>query len=42
MRQALQHLVDHPLYLKALFHGYGQFTYGPVPNLPGSAYFSSA
>jgi peptide/nickel transport system substrate-binding protein len=41
MRQALQHLVDQPLYLTHLFHGYGQYTYGPVPNLPGSPYVSS-
>jgi peptide/nickel transport system substrate-binding protein len=40
MRQALQHLVDEPLYMKALFHGLGQYTYGPVPNLPGSPYVS--
>jgi peptide/nickel transport system substrate-binding protein len=42
LRQALQHLVDQPLYLKTLFHGYGQYTYGPVPNLPGSTYVSAA
>jgi peptide/nickel transport system substrate-binding protein len=42
VRQALQHLVDQPLYLRTLFHGYGQYTYGPVPNLPGSAYVSPA
>jgi peptide/nickel transport system substrate-binding protein len=41
MRQALQHLVNQPLYLSTLFHGYGQYTYGPVPNLPGSAYVSA-
>jgi peptide/nickel transport system substrate-binding protein len=40
MRQALQHLVNQPLYLNSLFHGYGQYTYGPVPNLPGSPYVS--
>jgi peptide/nickel transport system substrate-binding protein len=41
VRQALQHLVDQPLYLSTLFHGYGQYTYGPVPNLPGSPYVSA-
>ncbi len=41
IRQALQHLVDQPLYLNTLFHGYGQYTYGPVPNLPGSSYVSA-
>jgi peptide/nickel transport system substrate-binding protein len=40
IRQALQHLVDQPLYMSALFHGLGQYTYGPVPNLPGSPYVS--
>jgi peptide/nickel transport system substrate-binding protein len=42
LRQALQHLVDQPLYLSSLFHSLGQYTYGPVPNLPGSAYVSAA
>jgi peptide/nickel transport system substrate-binding protein len=41
VRQALQHLVDQALYLTVLFHGYGQYTYGPVPNLPGSPYVSA-
>ncbi|MGH9293637.1 MAG: ABC transporter substrate-binding protein [Acidimicrobiales bacterium] len=40
IRQALQHLVDEPLYLKTTLHGDGQLTYGPVPNLPGSPYVS--
>jgi peptide/nickel transport system substrate-binding protein len=40
MRQALQHLVNQPLYLNSLFHGLGQYTYGPVPNLPGSKFVS--
>jgi peptide/nickel transport system substrate-binding protein len=40
IRQALQHLVNEPLYLNSLFHGYGQYTYGPVPNLPGSKFVS--
>jgi peptide/nickel transport system substrate-binding protein len=40
MRQALQHLVNQPLYLNSLFHGLGQYTYGPVPNLPGSQFVS--
>lgn len=41
MRQALQHLVDEPLYLNSVLHGLGQITYGPVPNLPGSPYVSA-
>ncbi len=40
IRQALQHVVDQPLYMKYLFHGNGQYTYGPAPNLPGSPYTS--
>ncbi len=36
IRQALQHLVNEPLYMNTLFHGLGQYTYGPVANLPGS------
>jgi peptide/nickel transport system substrate-binding protein len=40
IRQALQHLVDQKLYMTALFHGLGQYTYGPVPNLPGSPFVS--
>jgi len=40
IRQALQHLVDEKLYMTQLFHGLGQYTYGPVPNLPGSPYVS--
>jgi len=42
IRQALQHLVNEPLYLSATLHGYGQLTYGPVPNTPGSPYVTSA
>lgn len=40
IRQALQHLVNEPLYLKATLHNYGQLSYGPVPNLPGSPWVS--
>jgi peptide/nickel transport system substrate-binding protein len=38
IRQALQHLVNQPLYNSAIFHGLGQPTYGPVPNTPGSPF----
>lgn len=38
IRQALQHLVNEPLYIKTTLHGNGQLTYGPVPNIPGSPY----
>ncbi|KJE77833.1 ABC transporter substrate-binding protein [Ferrimicrobium acidiphilum] len=41
IRQALQHLINEPLYLSATLHGDGQLTYGPVPNLPGSPYVSA-
>ncbi len=40
IRQALQHLVNEPLFLKAVLHGLGQYTYGPVPNIAGSPYVS--
>lgn len=40
VRQALQHLVNEPLYADTLDHGLGQLTYGPVPNTPGSPYVS--
>jgi len=40
IRQALQHLVDEPLYLQTTLHGLGIPTYGPVPNTPGSPYVS--
>jgi peptide/nickel transport system substrate-binding protein len=40
IRQALQHLVNEPLYLSTALHGYGQLTYGPVPNVPGSPYIT--
>ncbi len=36
IRQALQHLIDEPLYLKTTLDGLGVLTYGPVPNVPGS------
>jgi peptide/nickel transport system substrate-binding protein len=40
IRQALQHVVNEPLYLKTTFQGLGLLTYGPVPNLPGSSLVS--
>jgi peptide/nickel transport system substrate-binding protein len=39
-RQALQRLVDQPLYVKSIFKGYAMPTYGPVPPLPGSPFLS--
>ncbi|WP_298337001.1 ABC transporter substrate-binding protein [Ferrimicrobium sp.] len=40
LRQALQHLVDEPLYLKATLHGNGMLDYGSAPIYPGSNYVS--
>ncbi len=40
IRQALQHFIDAPLYLKTAMNGFGQIAYGPVPNIPGSPYVS--
>lgn len=42
IRQALQHLVDEPLYISHTLSGYGLPTYGPVEDYPGSAYVSPA
>ncbi len=41
IRQALQHLVDEPLYLKTTLDGLGQLTYGPAPNIPGDVWASA-
>ncbi len=41
IRQALQHLVNQPLYLKTTLHGIGQLTYGPAPNIPGDVWASA-
>ena len=41
IRQAMQTLVDQPLYIKKIFKGYAVPTYGPVPVLPTNAYASS-
>ncbi len=37
-RQAMQSLVDQPLYVKKLWKGYAVPTYGPVPTFPTNAY----
>ncbi|HUY96970.1 MAG TPA: ABC transporter substrate-binding protein [Verrucomicrobiae bacterium] len=36
VRQALEHLVDQPLYIRDVWHGYATPTYGPVPTVNGS------
>ena len=41
IRQAMQTLVDQPLYIKKIFKGYAVPTYGPVPVLPSNTYASS-
>lgn len=41
VRQALEHLVDQPEFVKDIFHGYGNSSYGPVPDVPASSYVSS-
>lgn len=40
VRQALQRVVNQPLYNKTIFHGLGTATYGPVLNTPGNIYVS--
>lgn len=40
-RQAMQSLVDQPVYISRLGHGYGVPTYGPVPVEPHSSLISA-
>jgi peptide/nickel transport system substrate-binding protein len=40
-RQAMQYLVDQPLYVAQLSHGYGVGTYGPVPVVPANRFASA-
>jgi peptide/nickel transport system substrate-binding protein len=40
-RQAMQYLVDQPLYIKKIDKGYGVGTYGPVPVEPPNSFASS-
>jgi peptide/nickel transport system substrate-binding protein len=41
IRQALQSLIDQPLYIKKIFKGYAVPTYGPVPVAPPNPYSST-
>ncbi len=41
VRQAMQHLIDEPSYIRNVFKGYGWPTYGPVPVQPANPYASS-
>jgi len=40
LRQALQHLIEEPAYIKAFLGGYGTPTYGPVPVYPPSPFLA--
>ncbi len=40
-RQALQHVINEPEYIKDIFHGYAVPTYGPVPVVPKNSFASS-
>jgi peptide/nickel transport system substrate-binding protein len=40
-RQAMQYLVDQPLYIQQLSDGYGVGTYGPVPIVPANPFASA-
>ncbi|MHB1988623.1 MAG: ABC transporter substrate-binding protein [Acidimicrobiales bacterium] len=42
VRQALQHLVNEPLYLSAALKGYGLQDYGSAPDYPNSPFVSPA
>ncbi|HEY6538576.1 MAG TPA: ABC transporter substrate-binding protein [Candidatus Dormibacteraeota bacterium] len=41
VRQAMQHLINEPEYIKKIFDGYAEPTYGPVPVYPKTEYVSS-
>jgi peptide/nickel transport system substrate-binding protein len=41
IRQAIQYLVDQPLYIKKIWKGYAVPTYGPVPVAPANPYSSA-
>ena len=41
IRVALQSLIDEPLIVKDVYHGYASVTMGPVPLTPASAYLTS-
>ncbi len=38
VRQAMQHLIDEPAYIRSIFKGFGWPTYGPVPVQPANPY----
>jgi peptide/nickel transport system substrate-binding protein len=41
VRQAIQYLVNQPLYISKVSHGYGVGTYGPVPTTPANSFASA-
>lgn len=41
VRQAMQHLINQPEYIKDIFHGYATPTYGPVPVYPKTPYLTT-
>ncbi len=40
-RQAMQYLVDQPLYIQKIYKGYAVGTYGPVPSQPANSFVSA-
>ncbi len=42
VRQAMEHLINQPGYIRSFLGGYGNPTYGPVPLVPASKFVSSA
>ncbi|HUY97851.1 MAG TPA: ABC transporter substrate-binding protein [Verrucomicrobiae bacterium] len=42
VRQAMQHLIDQPAYIRAIFKGYATACYGPVPCAPTSQFLNPA
>jgi len=40
VRQAMQHLINQPEYIKQIFKGYAEPIYGPIPVQPASPYLS--
>ena len=42
IRQAMQHLINQPAYIKDILLNYGTPTYGPVPTFPASTFLDPA
>ncbi|HEY7145515.1 MAG TPA: ABC transporter substrate-binding protein [Streptosporangiaceae bacterium] len=41
IRQAFQHLINQPAYIKEIFQGYASPTYGPVPSSPPNPFIDN-